>query len=177
MRMLKMMLLVAPLVLAGCILTTGQITIDFDLGTITVSSPTNLEARDVDLNTISDYTDHKDNLEGLADLALLGTVTNNGSSTINVEAYITTSQTAYTTETQVRTNGTKIWGPFTVPGSSTVTVGWDESAKLFTPVGKALLLDEIKGDGIFTVYLLGTAGTYNFTVNDGTLVLTLDAGL
>ena len=31
MRMLKLPLLVAPLVLAGCILTTGQITVDFEL--------------------------------------------------------------------------------------------------------------------------------------------------
>ena len=49
--MLKLSLLVAPLVLAGCLLTTGQITIDFDLGDTTVTAA-NVEAKDVDLNTI-----------------------------------------------------------------------------------------------------------------------------
>jgi hypothetical protein len=177
MRMLKMTLLVAPLVLAGCILTTGQITVDFDLADTTVTSPNNIEAKDVDLNTLEDYADHKDDLKGLSDLALLGEVTNNGASTIGIEAWVTTTETSYTTEAQVRANATKVWGPFNVAAGQTVNIGWDESAKLFTTVGKQLMIDEVKGDGIFTVYLIGTAGTYSFEVHNGLLVLTLDAGL
>jgi hypothetical protein len=176
MRMLKLSLLVAPLVLAGCILTTGQITVDFDLGDTTVTAA-NVEAKDVDLNTVPDYADHKDNLEGVADIAVLGSVTNSGASDLGVMVYMTADQTNYTTDAQVKANAVPLWGPFTVAAGQTVTIGWDDSAALFTPGGKALLLDEVKGDGIFTLYFVGQAGTYSFTVNDGVLVLTLDAGL
>ena len=176
MRMLKLSLLVAPLVLAGCILTTGQITVDFDLGDTTVTAA-NVEAIDVDLNTNSDYADHKDNLEGLADIAVLGSVTNNGASAIGVEVYMTADETSYTTDAQVKANAFKAWGPFDVAAGQTVTVGWDESAKLFTAVGRQALIDEAKGDGVFTLYFVGNAGTYSFQVNDGVLVLTLNAGL
>ena len=77
----------------------------------------------------------------------------------------------------LRANGVKLWGPFDVAAGQTVSIGWDESAKLITPQGEALLIEEVKGDGVFTLYLVGTAGTYSFEVNDGVLVLTLDAGI
>jgi len=178
MRLLKLSVLAAPLVLAGCFLTTGQVNVDVELDDTTVTSPTNIEAEQIDLNTNTDYAEHKEDLEGLADLALLGTVTNNGSSVIGIEAFITPEETTYSTEAQVRANGIKVWGPFDVAAGQTVTIGWDESAQLFTSEGRwGALLEEIKGDGIFTLYLVGTAGTYSFEVNDGVLVLTLDAGI
>ena len=176
MRMLKLSLLVAPLVLAGCILTTGQVTIDFALDDTTVTAA-NVEAQDVDLNPIEDYVDHKEDLEGLADIAVLGTVTNNGGADIGVEVYMTADETSYTTDAQVKANATKLWGPFDVAAGQTVTIGWDESAKLFTGPGRALLLEEIEGDGIFTIYFVGDAGTYNISVNDGVLVITLEGGI
>ncbi len=43
--------------------------------------------------------------------------------------------------------------------------------------GKAALLEEAKGDGNFTLYAVGAAGTYSFTVANGELLLVIDAGL
>lgn len=192
MRSLKLLALVLPLTLCGCLLTTGQIAIDFDLGTINVNDPDNLIAEQVDLNTIEDYRDHKADISGVSDLAVLGEVTNNfnlnakapagkavqgGDLTLNAEVWITAATTNYTTDAQVRANATKLWGPFTVLPGETKAIDWDDSAALFTAVGKAILLNEIKGDGVFTVYVLGEAGFYNFTVEDATLVLTLEAKL
>ena len=192
MRSLRMVALVLPLMLCGCLLTTGQVSVDFDLGTINVATPLNLVAQQVDLNTISDYVDHKDNIRGVSDLALLGTITNNiaaalstpgskftqgGPTDLNVEAWITPTTTNYVTDAQVRANAVKLWGPLLVPAGATVNIDWDDSAALFTPLGKATLLQEIKGDGVFTIYLLGTSGFYNFTVDNATLVLTLETTL
>jgi hypothetical protein len=177
MRMLKLSLLVVPLVLTGCWLTTGQVTIDFELDDTTVTSPTDIQAEQVDLNTIEDYNDHKEDLKGLSDIALLGSVTNNGATAIGVEAFVTPETTNYTTEAQVRANAVKVWGPFDVAAGQTVTIGWDESAQLITAAGEQLLIDEALGDGVFTVYLVGNAGTYSFEVNDGKLVLTLAGGI
>lgn len=175
MRMLKLSLLVVPLVLAGCWLTTGQVMVDFELDD-TVTSPTTIQAEQIDLNTNQDYTDNKEDLEGLSDMALLGTVTNNGATAIGVEAFVTPTTTNYTTEAQVRANAVKVWGPFDVAAGQTVTIGWDDSAQLITAAGEQLLIDETLGDGVFTLYLVGNTGTYNFEVNDGLLVLTLAGG-
>lgn len=177
MRMLKLSLLVVPLVLAGCWLTTGQVMVDFEIDDTTVTSPTNIQAEQIDLNDVQDYTDHKEDLDGLSDMALLGSVTNNGSTAIGVEAFVTPETTSYTTEAQVRANAVKVWGPFDVAAGQTVTIGWDESAQLITAAGEQLLIDETLGDGVFTLYLVGTTGTYNFSVNDGRLVLTLATGI
>lgn len=191
MRHLKMLALVLPLTLCGCLLTTGQVSIDFDLGTINVTAPTNMVAKQVDLNTIQDYVDHRADITGLSDLAILGKVTNNVSlgaksggkvvqgfdPELNLEAWITPGTTNYTTDTQVRANATKLWGPLVVAPGATVQIDWDKSASLFAPLGKAALLKEIGGDGVFTIYLLGSSGFYDFTVENGTVVLTLETGL
>jgi hypothetical protein len=39
------------------------------------------------------------------------------------------------------------------------------------------VITETMGDGTFTLYTTGTAGTYDIQIDDGFLVLTLDAGI
>jgi hypothetical protein len=176
MKILRPLALVLALSTAGCILVSGQFIVNFDLGTINVTSPTTVQSKQVDLNDIGDYKDHKSDLKGLADLAVLGVLTNNGSEDIDVEVYMTPDLTSYTTDTDVKGNGVLLWGPFHVPAGQSVRVDWDTSAGLFTPLGKTTLIGEIKGDGQFTVYAVGKAGNYSFTVTEGELVLVLDAG-
>jgi hypothetical protein len=64
-----------------------------------------------------------------------------------------------------------------VAGSATKTIDWNASAQLFTVAGKAALLNEAKGDGNFTLYAVGAAGAYDFTVANGALVLVIDVGI
>ena len=163
------------LAVSGCFLVSGQILIDFDLGSFNVTTST-VTREDVDLTTEEDYNDHKEDLKGLADVAVLGTINNTGGTAIGVEVWMTASPTAYTTVNEVTTNGTKLWGPFNLAPNTSKKIGWDESAALFDATGKALLLDDIKKDGQFTVYALSTAGTYEFDVDNGVLALVLDFG-
>jgi hypothetical protein len=162
---------------AGCIMSSGQFLVNFDLGDITVTSPTNLVGQVVDLNTIDDYNEHKDELKGLADVAILGTIRNNVALPVDVEVWMTPDATTFTTEAEVKQTGVKLWGPFHLDPSQTRSVDWDTSAGLFDPLGKTTLLGEVKGDGVFAVYAIGAAGTYYFTVTDGQVVLVLDGGL
>jgi hypothetical protein len=161
---------------AGCILVSGQFLIDFDLDDFDVTTDSQVTREDVNLNDNSDYTDHKEDLKSIADIAVLGKLTNNGSANIGVEVWMTPTATTYTTATEVSNNATKLWGPFVVLANGTKTVDWDESAKLFTSTGKAMLLNEIKGDGEFTIYAIGDATTYNVDVDNGVLALVLDFG-
>ncbi|HEY6221250.1 MAG TPA: hypothetical protein VIX13_01820 [Candidatus Eisenbacteria bacterium] len=160
----------------GCVLVSGQFLIDFDLSNFTTSTDTAVTREDVDLTTKSDYQDHKNDLKGLSDVAVLGKITNNGVADIGVEVWMTASPTTYTTPGQVTANATKLWGPFNLAAGATKQVGWDESAKLFSSTGKALLINEIKGDGQFTIYAIANAGTYSFKVDNGVLALVIDFG-
>lgn len=166
------------LALPGCLLTSGQVLISFDLpDPILVTSPTTLTEVDVDLNSIGDYADHKQDLATLADVAILGDVTNNASNSIDVEFWMTAGTTSLTTATAVRSQGQRLWGPFQVAAGATSRIDWDRSASLFDAAGRTALVAEVKGDGAFTIYALATSTTFDFSIANGALVLVLDAGI
>lgn len=161
---------------AGCVLVSGQFLVNFDLGSFSVTSPTDVHSQLVDLNTISDYADHKDNLKGLGDLAILGTIKNDGAEAVDIEVWIHPADHPLSDAATVKADALKLWGPLHLEPGETKHIDWDTSAVLFDTFGKVTLIGEIKGDGIFTVYALGAAGTYSFTVTDGQVVLVLNAG-
>lgn len=161
----------------GCILTSGQFTLDFDLPDVTATSTTGLVGQQIDLNDESDYKDHKEDIKDISDFAVLGTFNNTGVTDVDVEVYMTRDLTSLTDASVVTTTGVKLWGPLKVPAGGSKTIDWDASAALFTTAGKAALLQEAKGDGNFTLYAVGAAGTYQFDVENGKLVLVIDVGI
>jgi hypothetical protein len=168
------------LLTAGCILTSGQVQISFDLPNFTANSTTGIDGTTIDLNTEEEYADNKDKLKDLSDLAVLGKFTNNSSTPVNVEVWITTTPSSHTSATTLAADPTavKVWGPFQVAGNATKTIDWNTSAQLFTVAGKAALLSEAKGDGNFSIYAVGPpATTYDFSVANGALVLVIDVGI
>lgn len=186
----SLLLALVPLA-AGCILTSGQITIDFELvpDPIHITSALPVIPVEVDLNDIGDYNDHKDKLKDIADVALLGEIVNNGANAIQVEIWVTRDPGdlgSLPTADAVRNSGvaTLLWGPFDLgagPGTS-LRIDWDRSADLIQDAGLQLVLDEIRGDtadGDFVLFVLGPAGasTFDFSVHDGFIVVTLDAGV
>ena len=168
--------LVLSLAAAGCILVSGQFLIDFDLPNFTAVTDTTVTRQVVDLNTESDYVDHEDELKSIADIAVLGRITNNAASAIGVEVWMTPTLTTLADETAIKATAIKLWGPLTLaagPGTSK-TIDWNESAGLFKGPGKTALLNEVKGDGQFTLYAIGDAGTYDISVENGVLALVLE---
>jgi hypothetical protein len=171
-------LLMAALLATGCFLISGQFIVAYDFQDVHVTSATGIEGVVVDLNTVKDYSDHKDDLRGLSDIAILGDFTNNGGSDIDVEVWMVDNAGPLITDAStVRADGVKVWGPFHLGAGATRKITWDESAALFA-AGKKPLLDQIKGDGVFTLYALGPAGTsvYDFSVANGKLIAVIDAG-
>lgn len=166
------------LIAAGCVLTSGQVRIPFELPTFTASTTSGITGYTVDLNTESEYTDNKEHLQGLSDLAILGRFVNDpAGADIDVFVWMTPGVTTHTTVDELTSDLTKVklWGPFKLKAGATTVVDWDESAKLFTKEGKAALLNETKGDGSFTLYAVAAQDTYTFGVENGTLVIVLDA--
>jgi hypothetical protein len=168
------------LMTSGCILTSGQIQIQFDLPNFTGSSITGIDGTTIDLNTEKEYQDNKDKLKDLSDLAVLGKFINNSSTPVNVTVWMTTTPSSHVTEAALMADPTRVqlWGPFQVAGNATTVIDWNKSAQLFTAAGKAALLAEAKGDGNFSIYAVGPAGgAYDFTVQNGALVLVIDVGI
>lgn len=175
------LLALAGLLSSGCILTSAQIMATYDLpNPFTVVNTSALQKVDVDLNTIGDYADNKDKLKDVADLALLGKFINKtGSPALGVNVYITPGVTNHADAASVIADPTavKVWGSFNLPaGASTTVINWDDSAALFGS-GKSALINEIKGDGKFTLYAVCTTGTYNIEIQNGALVVVLDGGM
>lgn len=166
---------------SGCILTSAQIQLDFNVDDGTVTS-TGLVAAPIQLSTEDEYVEHKDDIKSISDLAFLGKFTNNTSNAFTVEVWmVPTLQTVpYTTETELKADPTavKIWGNFALAPNQTKQIDWNESAHLFTKAGKDAIFKEAKeGDGDFTLYAIGSSGTYDFDIKNGALVLVLDAGI
>ncbi|MBI5836573.1 MAG: hypothetical protein HZB25_04950 [Candidatus Eisenbacteria bacterium] len=161
---------------AGCILVSAQIFTTMGLADIHVTGATGMDPEFVDLNTEPDYVDHKDELKTLADFALMGDFTNVGTGDLGVEVWITADSTNYGTATEVRAGATRLWGPFNVAGGATQHITWDASAALIDKAGKAVLINEAKGDGKFTLYALGATGDYEFRILNVKMLLTLDVG-
>ena len=179
-RILLPSLGLAALILNGCIITQAQVFANFPLPTpFTIDSTTDpFERVSVDLNTISEYNDHKDKLKGLSDVAIVGTFTNEAGPAGAVEVWITADPTNYLTIGQVTSSATKLWGPGTIGAApDSRTIGWDESAALFNAAGKKILIDEALGDGTLTLYMFGTAANYQIRVENGNIILTLTGGV
>lgn len=172
-------LLAAGVLVGGCPLISGQFQVPLNLpDPIDANSATAIAGAQIDLNNESAYKDHKDNLKGLADIALLGKFTNLGTGTVSVVVYMTPAITNYTTTGALNGDTTKkqVWGPFSVTAGSPVQIKWDQSAKLFSDDGKQAILDEVKGDGTFTLYAVSSSGAYHIQITHGVLVVVIDAG-
>ena len=169
----------AGLMATGCMLISGQFLVTFNFADhgydpLTVTSPAALVGVQVDLNTITQYKDHKSELKSVADLALVGTFTNLNATATDIEVWMVgTPSGLLTTDAAVRSAGTRVWGPLHLDASGSRKVGWDDSAKLFG--GRQALIDQIRGDGQFDLYAIGS-GAYSFRLDKGALIAVIDAG-
>ncbi len=171
----------AGLLSSGCVLTSAQVMATYDLpNPLTIVNTSTLQHVDVDLNEVQDYRDHKDKLKDVVDLAFLGRFVNRaGSPALGVSVYITPGITDHPDQASVISDpaAVRVWGPLDLPaGTSTTDIGWDRSAALFG-AGKSALIDEIKGDGRFSLYLVSSMGTHSVEIRNGALVLVLAGGL
>ena len=170
-------LVLAAALAAGCILISGQFIVSYDLPSPVTISPTALQHMDVDLNTVGAYQDHKSDLKDLSGVAILGVFSNHGSAPVDVEVWMTPAHSEHADAAALAADPTavKVWGPLHLGVDESKTVGWDQSAGLFEK-GKAALVEQIRGDGVFTFYALGKTGSYSFVLNHGVLVAVVDAG-
>jgi len=166
------LLALAALAAAGCFLLSGQFVVNYALPDPLPSSGTTFVGVDVDLNTISDYNDHKDDLKRVDDVALIGDFHNKAGSSANVQAWLVPAGTLGLSPSQVTANGVLLWGPLAVAANATEHVDWNRSAQLFK--GRQTLIDEVKGDGHFSLYVLAS-GSFDLEVKKGAVIAVIGA--
>jgi len=172
-RLAALTLSLGTLATTGCLLLSGQFVVTYalpdPLTLVAGSTPTGVG---VDLNTISEYGDHKDDLKRVDDLALIGDFHNGTGGAANVEAWLVPSATLGLTVTQVMQQGVLLWGPLGIAANATEHVDWNRSSGLFK--GRQALIDEVKGDGHFALYLR-TSSTLNLTMTKGAVIAVIAA--
>jgi len=169
------LLALAALAAAGCMLTSGQFVATYNLPDPFDVSSLAFAGTSVDLNTISEYEDHKDELKRVEDLALVGNFTNRTSTAAQIEVWIVPDGSLTTlTAQQVQANGTRLWGLLVDEADTTEKVDWDRSSALF--VGRQALIDEVKGDGHFALYVIAN-GAFSVRVTEGTLIVVVGAAI
>lgn len=172
-RAVPALLALAAVAAAGCFLVSGQFVVTYDLPSpVTFNSTGTFAGTSVDLNSISDYADHKEDLKRVDDLALVGDFHNNNGTAVNMDVYIVPAGTTSLTPAQVLSTGVKMWGPLSIPANGTVSVDWNRSASLF--VGRQTLIDEIKGDGAFALYGVAS-GAFDVTITKGAVIAVIGA--
>jgi hypothetical protein len=163
----------AALSAAGCMLTSGQFVADYALPTpLVAASAITLTSVSVDLNKVSEYKDHKDDLKRVDDVALLGDFHNNTASAASVEAWIVPGGATNLTASQLAAQGEKVWGPLAVAANASEHVDWNRSAALFT--GRQSVIDEVKADGRFSLYVIAN-GAFDLTLTDGAVIAVFSA--
>ncbi len=174
-------LALAALLGNGCILLSGQIEAHFDLASpITINPPaTPFYIEHVDLNTIKEYSDNVDKLKGLSDIAIVGKFKNLTGPAGSMEIWIAPGTPPDPANLiALKAGATLLWGPGSIGAAPAEhDVNWNESSKLFSTVGKAVLIDQLKHGGKFTVYILsnGQAGN-TFEVDQGAIIIVIAAG-
>jgi hypothetical protein len=174
MRTLRAVPLLLALAVSGCILISGQILVTYDLPDMSLGGQLATVPVQVDLNTVSDYRNHKGNLKGLADEALVGLIQNRNSTSLTVEVWITPQETSFQSSDFVTANGILAWGPLTLAPGESRRLTWDASAALITKPGRAAIEGEVRGDGKLTVYVVGD-NALNFT--EGKFLTIINAGI
>jgi len=142
----------------------------------TLAGSTAIGRAQVDLNQVAVYRNTKSGLQAVADIALLGSIKNNGLTIVRPEFFVTADTTSFTNPALVRTNGVRLWGPIDVLPSALVALDWNKSAALVGAGGREVVARETTGDGRFTIYALGvvTGTSWNFTVQDFRTILILE---
>jgi hypothetical protein len=166
-------LALAALAAAGCFLISGQFVVNYVLPSpFTVVAGGTLHGEFVDLTTVGEYEDHKSELKRVDDLALIGEFTNNTVVASSVEVWIVPAGTLGLSLAGLQSAGVQLWGPLTIAANSTEKVNWNRSATLFK--GRQALIDEIKGDGKFSLYVIAN-GAFNLTVTKGAVIAVIGA--
>ena len=170
-------LALAALAAAGCMLLSGQFNFELciaDADDVQQLGNVRRQVRGPEHQSVTTTTTRAIS-SGWTTWHCSGTTGTTPPSAVSVEAWIVPSGALNLTPVTLpgAAGATKLWGPLAIPANSTVNVDWNKSAGLF--VGRQTLIDEIKGDGQFSLYLKATGAAFDVTLSNGAIIAVISA--
>lgn len=165
MRKALLLIVAAAMLTAGC-LVTGNIVILIDIGDFGLNPGNTFGSEYVDLNSVEDYTENKDDLNSIDDIGFICKVQNTGTTSATGRLYISnTSSTSF-----IPTDKILVLDGITVAAGQTRTITLEESydyLKNFEAARDAVLEEE------FTIYW-EVPNPLQVQVQDMVVVLTIN---
>ena len=165
-------LLIAALITA-CGIATGSFTFGYELDGPIDSSSATLDREVIDLNSIEDYNDHKDQIKSVDNVALVGWVANNGPQVSGEVWLVNFPDSMYTDPDTVRYYGTRIFVSPVIPSGDTLMIDWSDGLSYIENF--AAVQDAVEG-GQFVLYGLGDDPNFDVYMNVN-VIITITAGL
>ncbi len=168
---LAALLIIALIV--GCGIATGSFTFGYEIDDTIESTNATLEYEYIDLTTIEDYNDHKDDLKSLDNVAIVGTILNNGPGAVSGEVWLAYDST-FTDPDTVRYYGTRIFVTTGIPEDILLYINWEDGLgwiENFPEVQTAVL-----DSAYLVIYGLGDADIFDVEL-DIDIIFTVTAGL
>jgi hypothetical protein len=144
----------------GCFLTTGQKTIFKKVNT---GATSNLKVNkiEVHLDTEDDYAEHKDKIKSIDGISVVAVIKNNRDEPTRMKLYIS-NDTSLVDVGTIESDATPVFLSPTVPASDSLRIGWAEGFQYIK--NKDALINEILGDGVFTLYAIADEPTFSLRV-------------
>ena len=152
---------------SGC-LVSGQVVIvePIDIGATTDQQ---ISKYTVDLSTNEDWLDNKDDIVSIDAVELVAKITNNLQTDAIGEVWWSNNANLGDAA-DIRANATKFFTSPNLPGGQMTLVDWPDAFNFVENVD--LVIAEILGDGIFTLYAIGKGEPFDLDVL-GEVVLTI----
>ncbi|UCG52569.1 MAG: hypothetical protein JSW58_03190 [Candidatus Latescibacterota bacterium] len=142
--------------LGGCIVN-GQIILTESFGGgVTTDDILNKEV--VDLNSNSDYAEHKDDIKSVDAISVVASIKNNLPTDAKAHVYIS-DDPSFTTVEEVKAGAELVFVSPTIPGDGSLLVDWADGFMYM--VDEKPVIDQVLGDGIFTVYVIGNVADFD----------------
>lgn len=175
---MKKLLLFALISLTGlgllsCGITTVNLTLTYHIDDI-ASTDDAVEVYTLDLNSDSDYEEHKDNIKSVDQIGVVAWLYNNLPSEATAEIWVATDD-SYTTAEEVRDHGTRVFVlPEPIPASDSVLISWENGLTYMENTD--YLTDLIINEGTFAVYGIAAETPFDVKVVSE-IVISLTVGL
>lgn len=169
-NMIILIAFIVILIRPDCIMTSGTFVITYNIEAIQPSIG-RMAPIYVDFSQDSNYREHKDNIESIDAISLVGQIANLYGENTSTDIWI--SDNNYSTEDSVRANGTLVFKTPVIPVGDTLNVDYAHGMSYIENIDA--LKSQIRSDGTF--YLYGIADNPSLIAYHTTAVVTITAGL
>jgi hypothetical protein len=152
---------------------TGQITVTHELND-GVSSDDRFNSEDVDLNTIEDYAEHKDEIKSVDGIAIVAIVENRSTEESKAAFFISDDPSIDTIDDlRDPDQATLVFISPTIPAKSKMKIEWAEGFEYM--INEQAVIDQVLGDGVFTVYGVAKETPFDLYIK-GEIAITVTVG-